>query len=50
MFDFLLGFIPEKLIIIGTVLAFVIPYAVYRINQKLLEKGNPPWKKDSYNG
>ena len=48
MRDFLFGFLPQNLILICTVLAFVVPYSVYKINQKLHENGDPAWKKDGY--
>lgn len=28
------------------ILAFVVPYTIYKINLKLHEHGDPPWKKD----
>lgn len=28
------------------ILVFAIPYVVYKTNQKLHEKGDPPWKKE----
>ncbi|WP_217587828.1 hypothetical protein [Lentibacillus saliphilus] len=36
----------EWLIIFCTILAFVIPFTIYKINQKLHEYGDPPWKKE----
>jgi hypothetical protein len=29
------------------VLAFVIPYSIYKINDKLHQLGDPPWKKNN---
>ncbi|GGA76043.1 hypothetical protein GCM10008025_19620 [Ornithinibacillus halotolerans] len=46
MWDVLFGLLPKNLIIICTILAFLVPYGVYKINQKLHEAGDPPWKKD----
>lgn len=34
----------EQLLYAG--LAFLIPYGIYKINQKLHEAGDPPWKKE----
>lgn len=41
----LLGILPEKLVVICTVLAFVIPYLIHKANTKLHEYGDPPWLK-----
>lgn len=41
-----LGFLPGKLIFICTLLAFLIPFSVYKVNQKLHENGDPAWKKE----
>ncbi|MBM7601539.1 hypothetical protein JOC34_003964 [Virgibacillus halotolerans] len=46
MFDSLMGFLPSKLVLICTILAFVIPFIIYQVNQKLHEHGDPPWMKD----
>lgn len=46
MTDMLIGFLPDKLILICTVLAFAVPYSVYKVNQKLHESGDPVWKKE----
>jgi hypothetical protein len=48
VWDFLLGFLPKNLVIICTVLAFLVPYSVFKVNQKLHENGDPPWKKDNH--
>ncbi|WP_169749097.1 hypothetical protein [Ornithinibacillus californiensis] len=47
MWDLILGFLPENLIFICTILAFAVPYSVYKINQKLHQSGDPPWKEES---
>ncbi|WP_010097133.1 hypothetical protein [Ornithinibacillus scapharcae] len=47
MWDFLLGFLPEKLVFFCSLLAFAVPFSVYKINQLLHKHGDPPWKKDS---
>ncbi len=45
MIDLLIGFLPDKLILICTIIAFVVPHSVYKINEKLHEDGDPAWKK-----
>lgn len=45
MKDMLMGFLPDKLVFICTVLSFIIPFTVYQINQKLHEHGDAPWMK-----
>lgn len=46
MLDRITGAFSESLIIICTVLSFLIPYSVYKINTKLHDIGDPPWKKE----
>ncbi|MFD1171159.1 hypothetical protein [Oceanobacillus picturae] len=46
MLENLMGRLPEKLIMVCTVLAFLVPYAIYKVNQKLHKYGDPPWKKE----
>lgn len=48
--DELLGFLPGKLVLICTLLAFLVPFSVYKINQKLHENGDPTWKKEEEKG
>lgn len=38
--------ITDPLRITCNVLAFIIPYVVYRLNVRLQRYGNPPWKKE----
>jgi hypothetical protein len=40
------GRFPQGLILICTILSFVIPYIFYKVNSKLHEHGDPPWKKN----
>lgn len=47
MLDYLIGFLPDRMVIFCTMLAFFVPFSVYKINQKLHEYGDPPWKKGS---
>jgi len=44
----LLDSITDPYIIICTILAFLIPFVVYRINFKLRDIGGAPWKKEGY--
>lgn len=37
---------PDTLMFICMSLAFLIPYFIYKVNQKLHEHGDPPWKKE----
>lgn len=46
MWDLFISSITDKFRMICTILAFVIPYSIYKINLKLREIGDPPWKKD----
>ncbi|MBP1970451.1 hypothetical protein J2Z83_002572 [Virgibacillus natechei] len=46
MWESMLGRLPQNLVIVCTVLTFLVPYSVYKINQKLHKYGDPPWKKD----
>ncbi|WP_200865952.1 hypothetical protein [Thalassobacillus devorans] len=36
---------PNALELLCMLLAFVVPYFVYKINQQLHKHGDPPWKK-----
>lgn len=38
--------VTEPLRVSCTILAFIIPYVIYKINLKLHEYGDPPWKKE----
>ena len=38
--------ITDTLRVTCNILAFVIPYVIYKINLKLHELADPPWKKD----
>ncbi|ENH96629.1 hypothetical protein J416_09639 [Gracilibacillus halophilus YIM-C55.5] len=42
----LLEFVPERIVIICTILAFLFPYIIHKINQLLHKNGDPPWKKN----
>ncbi|GIO24844.1 hypothetical protein J11TS1_34250 [Oceanobacillus sp. J11TS1] len=48
MWDRVMGVLPENLILLCAVLSFLIPYAVYKVNQKLHKYGDPPWKDKGY--
>lgn len=49
MWDTLIGRLPERLVFICTVLAFVVPYVAHKANTMLHEYGDPPWKKADRN-
>ena len=36
----------DLLVVLCTILAYVIPFTIYKINQQLHKKNNPPWKND----
>jgi len=46
MLDRITGVLQDSLIMICTVLTFAIPYSIYKINGKLHDIGDPPWKKE----
>ncbi|MCT2536450.1 hypothetical protein NC661_03675 [Aquibacillus koreensis] len=46
MWNFIIERMPGTLSIICTVLAYLIPYTVYKINKTLHKYGDPPWMKD----
>lgn len=45
MWEAILGRMPAGMVLICTILSGVIPYTIYKINQKLHEIGDPPWMK-----
>ncbi|MUV38565.1 hypothetical protein JNUCC1_02419 [Lentibacillus sp. JNUCC-1] len=38
--------VKEPMIVICTVISFVVPFGVYKINQMLHQYGDPPWKQE----
>ncbi|CEI82629.1 hypothetical protein J18TS1_24070 [Oceanobacillus oncorhynchi subsp. incaldanensis] len=48
MWDELTGILPNYLILLCTLLSFLVPYVIYKVNQKLHEYGDPPWKHSRY--
>ncbi len=46
MWERFLGILPEKMIVFCTLVTFLVPYLIYKLNQKLHKKGDPPWKKE----
>lgn len=46
MWENLLGRLPGTLILICTLLTFLVPYVIHKINRSLHKTGDPPWKKD----
>ncbi|MGN8648009.1 hypothetical protein ACTNEO_18240 [Gracilibacillus sp. HCP3S3_G5_1] len=45
MWEIIIGKLPDKLILIVTILTVLVPYVIYKANQKLHKNGDPPWKK-----
>ncbi|MBT2217770.1 hypothetical protein KK120_18320 [Virgibacillus dakarensis] len=45
MWKHFLGLLPEPIVIFYTILAFLVPLIVYKLNRKLHRFGDPPWKK-----
>lgn len=45
MKNVLLESVTDRLRVFCNILAFIVPYVVYKINLKLHEVGDPPWKK-----
>lgn len=41
--------ITDPLRVVCNLLAFLIPYVVYKINNRLHEHGDPPWKNNRKN-
>lgn len=46
MMNFIEERIPGMFTIVCTLLAFLIPYLVYKINEKIHLNVDPPWKKE----
>lgn len=42
-------YMTDWLRMLCTILAFAIPFTVYKVNIRLHEYGDPPWKHDSKN-
>jgi hypothetical protein len=39
--------LPKGATLFCTVLIVAVPWSIYKINQWLHQKGDPPWKKES---
>lgn len=46
MWQILLERLPSIRVCVCAAMSALIPYVVYRIHQKLLKFGSPPWKQD----
>ncbi|MGY0694615.1 hypothetical protein ACW2QC_17850 [Virgibacillus sp. FSP13] len=46
MWKDILGLLNETTLIVCAVLAFLVPFITYKINRKLHNFGDPPWKKE----
>jgi len=49
MWNLIIEYITDWLRMFCTILAFVIPFTIYKINQRLHKYGDPPWKKNEQN-
>jgi hypothetical protein len=47
MWDFIVERLPKGLTLFLIFMSGVGPWLIYKINQWLHQKGDPPWKKDS---
>lgn len=45
MWKEIIDLLPSKMILFASFLSFLIPFLVFKINQKLHKYGDPPWKK-----
>lgn len=46
MWDFIIGRLPSKLILINAVFSLFIPLGIYKLNKVLHKFGDPPWKNN----
>ena len=46
MLENIVGRVPSGLILLCTFLSFMVPFLIYKVNSKLHEYGDPPWKKE----
>lgn len=46
MWNIIVERFPGMLTVICTILAYVIPFFIYKINQRLHKDVDPPWKND----
>jgi len=49
MWHLIVQYMSDWLRVLCTILAFIIPFSVYKINDYLHRYGDPPWKKSSEN-
>ncbi|MFD2760242.1 hypothetical protein [Lentibacillus juripiscarius] len=47
MWSMLLDRIPDVWVFLNALFVFIIPYTIYKVNQKLHQHGDPPWKKEN---
>lgn len=40
--------VSDPLRVLCNILAFAVPYGIYKINQRLHKWGDPPWKEDDH--
>ncbi|GGH88887.1 hypothetical protein JOD43_004364 [Pullulanibacillus pueri] len=46
MFLYVIGGLPSYLVFYCAAVSFLIPLTVWRINEILHQKGDPPWKQE----
>ena len=46
MWDYIMNNLPDGITIFCSILAFVIPYVIYKVNQMLHAAADPPWRKE----
>lgn len=44
--DFIVKLVPDMPTILGMIAAFIVPLLVYKVNEKIHQKIDPPWKQE----
>lgn len=47
LWDLFINSLTDRWRMICTILSFVIPYSIYKINNFLHEHSDPPWKQEN---
>lgn len=50
MWDAIIGLLPNKGVWLCTAITAILPYLVYKINQKVHKVIDPPWKNSNNSG
>lgn len=45
MWERIVGRLPSNMIMFSAILSVVIPMVIYKLNQKIHQYGDPPWRK-----